>query len=168
MLVLGGSQGARSLNDFVRARRRAGRRRPLALAPVRPGRRDEAPAPGPHLRVEEYVAPVAPALAAATLVLCRGGASTLAEVAAARVPALVVPYPHHADRHQERNARELGAGVRLVDDAALDAAFARELARLAGPAGRAERDAMRAALAAASSADAALILLRELATLAGR
>jgi UDP-N-acetylglucosamine--N-acetylmuramyl-(pentapeptide) pyrophosphoryl-undecaprenol N-acetylglucosamine transferase len=104
--------------------------------------------------VAEYIDDVAGELAAATLVLCRGGASTLVEVAAARVPALVVPYPHHADRHQWRNAEELGAGALVVEessfaDAAGAAALAARIASLAGPAGAQARDRMEAALASA-------------------
>jgi UDP-N-acetylglucosamine--N-acetylmuramyl-(pentapeptide) pyrophosphoryl-undecaprenol N-acetylglucosamine transferase len=131
-----------------------------------PGRRDEAPGAGPDLRVEEYLAPVAPALAAATLVLCRGGASTLAEVAAARRPAVVVPYPHHADRHQERNALELGDGVELVADGDLDGNLVPRLLALLGPGGAARREAMSAELAGRAPADAAGRLLLDLSTLA--
>ena len=94
-------------------------------------------------------------LTAADLVLCRGGASTLAEIAATRTPAWVVPYPHHADRHQERNARELGGGVRIVPEEALDAELARELARLLGAEGAEERARMSAALEAVLPGDAA-------------
>ena len=77
-------------------------------------------------------------------------------------PAWVVPYPHHADRHQERNARELGAGVRIVPEEGLDLAAAVELARWLGPEGAAERARMEEALAGAVSADAALAILAQL------
>jgi UDP-N-acetylglucosamine--N-acetylmuramyl-(pentapeptide) pyrophosphoryl-undecaprenol N-acetylglucosamine transferase len=109
---------------------------------------------------------VRPALAAATVVLCRGGASTLAEVAAMRVPCFVAPYPHHADRHQERNARELGEGMRLVQDEALDASFRDELAHLLSDEGRAERESMQAALARAMPHGSSLRVLAELAAIA--
>jgi UDP-N-acetylglucosamine--N-acetylmuramyl-(pentapeptide) pyrophosphoryl-undecaprenol N-acetylglucosamine transferase len=61
-----------------------------------------------------YLDGMADAYAAADLVVCRGGASSLAEVTACGIPAIVVPYPHHADRHQYANARVLeaaGAGI---------------------------------------------------------
>jgi len=168
LVVLGGSQGAGSLNAFLRdhvaALREAGLQ---VLHQCGPGRRDEAPEDGPGRRVVEFLSPVAPALQAATLVLCRGGASTLAEVAAARRPAIVVPYPHHADRHQERNALELAAGVRLVADDALDEALARELIELAGESGLDARRAMSSALEGCAARDAAGALLRELGDLAG-
>jgi len=57
-------------------------------------------------------------LAAADLVIGRSGAVSVAEYAAAGVPAICVPYPHHKDRHQYRNADKLiqaGAAI-MVDD----------------------------------------------------
>ncbi len=163
LLVLGGSQGAGSLNRFVREH--AGRwiaAGSQVLHQCGPGRTDELEVALEGLRVEPYIAPIAPALAAASVVLCRGGASTLAEVAAACVPAWVVPYPDHSDMHQERNARELERGVRIVADEALDGELALELENSLGPQGAATRDRMRQALAAHSSHDAALKILVEL------
>lgn len=68
------------------------------------------------------------AYAAADVVVCRGGASTVAELAAVGLPAIVVPYPHARRREQDANARALeraGAAV-LIDDAALDPERLRE------------------------------------------
>ncbi len=62
--------------------------------------------------------------------------------------------------------RLFGAGVRLVDESALDAALARELVRLAGPAGSEERAAMTAALAEAVPVDASERLCETLLELA--
>src|SRR6185503_18636765 len=98
---------------------------------------------------------------AATLVLSRGGASTLAEIAALRRPAVVVPYPHHTDQHQERNAKELGSGVRIVPEARLGTSVRHELALLASESGRAERERMSAAMRAAVPLDAAARLYAE-------
>ena len=58
------------------------------------------------------------------LVISRAGGTTLAEIAVLGVPSLLVPYPHHRDRHQERNARVLveGGAARLLEESALDAA----------------------------------------------
>jgi len=59
------------------------------------------------------------AYAAADLALCRGGASTIAELTATATPAMVMPYPHHKDLHQAHNAAalvEAGAAI-CVDDA---------------------------------------------------
>jgi UDP-N-acetylglucosamine--N-acetylmuramyl-(pentapeptide) pyrophosphoryl-undecaprenol N-acetylglucosamine transferase len=66
--------------------------------------------------VREYLEDMASAYGAADLVICRSGASTLAELAAQRAPAVLVPYPHAAADHQDVNARvfeRAGAAVRL-------------------------------------------------------
>jgi UDP-N-acetylglucosamine--N-acetylmuramyl-(pentapeptide) pyrophosphoryl-undecaprenol N-acetylglucosamine transferase len=134
LYVVGGSLGARGLNDAVVAGLCGAARREAGLA----GRLQVVHSTGPAdaLRVEgayraagidacvrPFVAEAGDALATADLVVCRGGASTLAEVAAVGKPAVVVPYPHHADRQQWRNAAplvEAGAAV-LLEEGALDA-----------------------------------------------
>ena len=55
--------------------------------------------------VLDYLDDVAAAYAAADVVVCRSGASTLAELAAQRKTAVLVPYPHAAANHQDANAR---------------------------------------------------------------
>ncbi|HEY0335899.1 MAG TPA: undecaprenyldiphospho-muramoylpentapeptide beta-N-acetylglucosaminyltransferase [Burkholderiales bacterium] len=113
VLVLGGSQGAKALNDVV----------PQAIATmsesVRPHVTHQAGAA--HLeavrsnyasaRVDAKVIPfiedMAASYAAADLMICRAGASTIAELAAAGVPAVLVPYPAAVDDHQTQNARFL-------------------------------------------------------------
>lgn len=169
LVVLGGSQGARGLNRFLAAEAGALVEGGLqVLHQVGPGRLAEAASleAGRGYRAVEYVDDVRGALDAATLVLCRGGASTLAEVAARRVPALVVPYPHHGDRHQERNARAVGEGLRVVDEEALGPRTRVELLELAAPGGARERARRAALLGAAVPPDAALALLEELGELA--
>ncbi len=110
LLVLGGSQGAMALNREV----------PAALArlaqDVRPdvlhqcgARHLEScrafyTAAGIEARIEPFIADMADAYAWSDLVLCRSGALTLAELAAAGAPALLVPYPFAVDDHQTRNA----------------------------------------------------------------
>ena len=64
-------------------------------------------AAGVECKVIPFLAQMELALAAADLVICRGGAMTMAEVGALARPALVVPYPWHRDRHQEKNAESL-------------------------------------------------------------
>ena len=113
LLVLGGSQGAEALNASV----------PAALAlllnkggidwQVRhqcgAGKREEtlraysglSPA---MFEVDEFIGDVAAAIREADLVLCRAGASTLAELTAVGAAALLVPYPHAAANHQKKNA----------------------------------------------------------------
>lgn len=123
LLVIGGSLGATALNAAVPAA--------LALLPEadRPdvwhqtGKRHfadaqrlykEAPAEG---RVVEFIQDMAQAYAWADLVLCRAGALTISELAAVGVGAILVPYPHAVDRHQDANARYLAdAGAALVVD----------------------------------------------------
>jgi UDP-N-acetylglucosamine--N-acetylmuramyl-(pentapeptide) pyrophosphoryl-undecaprenol N-acetylglucosamine transferase len=59
------------------------------------------------------------AYSVADVALCRGGATTLAELAAMGLPAIIVPYPYHRDRQQERQAKvfqEAGAAI-VIDDA---------------------------------------------------
>lgn len=169
LVVLGGSQGAAGLNRFLAAHAQA-----LVASGVQvlhqtgPGRMGEAAAPIDGYRAVEYLDRVAEALDAATLVLCRGGASTLAEIAARARPALVVPYPHHRDRHQERNALALGAGVRIVPEERLDAALVPTLTRLAGAEGAREREAMSRALAGAVPRDGVERLADELLLVARR
>lgn len=168
LLVLGGSQGASALNTFVRSHAPALVAGGLQiLHQTGPAKLGEGCQPFTGYRAVEYVARVHRALSAATLVLTRGGASTLAEIAAIGRPALVVPYPHHEDRHQERNAAELGLGVRIVPEERLDLALRAEIQRLASPAGLAEREAMALALRGAQTAEGAQRILAALNGLAG-
>jgi UDP-N-acetylglucosamine--N-acetylmuramyl-(pentapeptide) pyrophosphoryl-undecaprenol N-acetylglucosamine transferase len=110
LLVLGGSQGARALNETVpRALARLpGAQRPLVRHQA--GReKAEATAAlyreaGVDARVSAFLEDMAEAYAWADLVVCRAGALTIAELAAAGVGALLVPYPHAVDDHQSRNA----------------------------------------------------------------
>ena len=71
----------------------------------------------PDLDVREYIYDMAPVMRAADLVIARAGASTLSELTALGVPALLVPSPYVTNHHQERNARALesagGAAVLL-------------------------------------------------------
>lgn len=160
LLVLGGSQGALGLNRFVHAHApflvKSGVQ---VLHQTGPGRTQEALAPFRGYAAQEYIRDMASALQAATLVLTRGGASTLAEIAALRRPAIVVPYPHHADRHQEKNARQLKDGVRIVEERQLSLAAASEWVHLCGPGGQAQRAQMSASLAACVPLDGAQRLL---------
>ena len=172
LLVLGGSQGASALNRFVVSEARAlvepngiGLQ---VLHQTGPGKLREGMDPFAGYRAVEYVDDVHRALCASTLVLTRGGASALAEIAALGRPAIVVPYPHHDDRHQERNAHELGEGVCILDEDEL-ASFGRaEIERLAAPSAHSERDRMSAHLRAALPSDGASRILAVLASLSRR
>lgn len=167
LVVLGGSQGAAGLNQFVRTHAPA-----IVASGVQvlhqtgPGRSSEGLPSFTGYRAHEYVDPAWRALAASTAVLCRGGASTLAEVAALRRPAIVVPYPHHPDRHQEKNALELGDGVRIVQEERLGTSVRQDLVRLCDAAGAPERARMAAALERAVPLDGGARILSELAAIA--
>ena len=63
----------------------------------------------PAVGVREYIYDVARVLRAADLVLCRAGASTISELTALGVPAVMVPSPYVTNNHQEKNARALEA-----------------------------------------------------------
>ncbi|MDQ3615902.1 MAG: undecaprenyldiphospho-muramoylpentapeptide beta-N-acetylglucosaminyltransferase [Actinomycetota bacterium] len=123
LLVTGGSQGARRLNQSVSAARG-----PLGEAGVQVlhvvGPRGEAtvstgPGDPPYLIVS-YVDRMDLAYAAADVVVCRAGANTVTEVSAVGLPAVFVPLPF-GNGEQELNARpvvEAGGGL-LVSDSAL-------------------------------------------------
>lgn len=168
LVVLGGSQGALGLNAFIRGHISfllgSGIQ---VLHQVGPGRRSEGADDLDGYAAVEFLDDVRSALVAADGVLCRGGASTLAEVGAMEAPAWVVPYPHHADQHQVRNARQLNGGVRVVEEQDLDHARCEELVRFLGDDGVEERERMRHHLRAAVPPDAASRVWRELASLAG-
>jgi UDP-N-acetylglucosamine--N-acetylmuramyl-(pentapeptide) pyrophosphoryl-undecaprenol N-acetylglucosamine transferase len=140
LLVVGGSLGAKALNDAL----------PPALATIPEERRPrvlhqsgaqhaEALARGySTARVEAQTVPfigdMAAAYAEADLVICRAGALTVAELAAAGAASVLVPFPHAVDDHQTTNARYLAdanAAVllpqkQLGDLAALLAGMTRE------------------------------------------
>ena len=81
----------------------------------------------PALQVREYIYDMAVVMRAADLVLCRAGASTISELTALGVPALIVPSPYVTNNHQEKNARVLesagAAAVVLEKDSSGQALF---------------------------------------------
>lgn len=112
LLIMGGSQGARGVNDLVcrnleQLRRVARDLQFLHLTGVED--RDRVAARYAELKLPALVRPFLSemefAMGAATLAISRAGASSLAEIAAARLPAVLVPYPSAADDHQYFNAK---------------------------------------------------------------
>ena len=72
----------------------------------------------PALDLREYIYDMAVVMRAADLVICRAGASTISELTALGVPALIVPSPYVTNNHQEKNARvleEAGGAVLLPE-----------------------------------------------------
>ncbi|HEY4090279.1 MAG TPA: undecaprenyldiphospho-muramoylpentapeptide beta-N-acetylglucosaminyltransferase [Luteibacter sp.] len=140
LLVLGGSLGARTLNTSV----------PKALAllaahDVRPdvvhqtGERglqdavDAYTAAGIAANVVPFIDDMAGAYEWTDVVVCRAGALTVAELCAAGLEAVLVPFPHAVDDHQTANARAMVdvGGARIITDASLNEADApRVLAQL--------------------------------------
>lgn len=125
ILVIGGSGGAASFNtklpadlcamgtqaEHLRVRHQCGRGR---LAEVDGGYADFSG----EVDVVEFVDDMAEAYKWCDLLICRAGASTIAEVLVLGIPAIYVPFPHAADDHQSKNARaiaEAGAGIAIAD-----------------------------------------------------
>lgn len=116
---------------------------------------DEAEAQRYHVR--PYIDDMGDVLAAADLVLSRAGASSIAEIAALAVPAVLVPYPHATADHQTTNARYLvdaGAAEMCADAAIDEPAFADMLlGLLRDPQRRAEMRAHAEGLGQARAAE---------------
>jgi len=121
---MGGSQGAADLNGLVpaaadRLAATGGSWQILNLTGPRGARGRRELQGVPVLRLP-FLVEMAAAWALADVALCRAGAGTVAELAATGTPAVIVPYPHHADRHQAANAAPLveagGALIVPADD----------------------------------------------------
>jgi UDP-N-acetylglucosamine--N-acetylmuramyl-(pentapeptide) pyrophosphoryl-undecaprenol N-acetylglucosamine transferase len=165
LLVFGGSQGARSINDAaIRAFAEvpgAGERgfQVLHVAGHRDHeemrRRLDAAGPTPRYTLLEYEPNLGDALAASDLVLARAGGSVF-EIAAAGRPAILVPYPHATADHQGRNAAWMvdgGAAVSIPDGALTPEALAERTQGLLADPGKLEK--MAAASRALAKPDAA-------------
>ncbi|MBU0513849.1 MAG: undecaprenyldiphospho-muramoylpentapeptide beta-N-acetylglucosaminyltransferase, partial [Proteobacteria bacterium] len=114
LLVFGGSQGARAINQAMvqAAAALAGAADRLSVIhQTGPGQTAEVEAAyrgaGLQAEVHEFIHDMAAAYARTDLTVCRAGATTLAELSAAGVPAILIPYPFAAAGHQEQNARAL-------------------------------------------------------------
>lgn len=164
ILVVGGSLGAQALNTHVPdalARLAAGQ---PVLVRHQTGRKDVELTRGNYARVgvtaevSAFIDDMAAAYSWADLVICRAGALTVSELAAAGVPAIFVPFPHAVDDHQTVNADYLvkvGA-ARLLPQSRLDGArLADEIRAVAD---RATLLAMATAARRASFGDAAGVI----------
>src|SRR5690606_37429200 len=142
MLVVGGSLGALALNQGV----------PEALAQLPEAQRPEVrhqagrdkdadtrqnyANQGIEAEVTDFISDMASAYDWADLVVCRSGALTVAELAAAAKPALFVPFPHAVDDHQTANAQalvETGAAALLQQRDMTAATLAECLTTLLNP-----------------------------------
>ena len=173
LLVSGGSLGAAAINDAMVALAasqtfgdQAGQWQILHVC----GHTKARAAPAPKIETVriEYCDRMDLALAAADVAVCRGGASTVAELAVTATPAIIVPYPHHRDRQQYLNAQpmvEAGGAVICEETGGVsrDVAALRDvLLPVLGDHARLE--AMRRGLAALSRPRAAAHVARWLAT----
>jgi len=175
VLVIGGSQGATRLNTVV----------PFALARLQglslevwhqagerwsEAARENYASAGVAARVEPFIDDMARAYAWADLVICRSGALTVSELAAAGVAAVLVPYPAAVDDHQTANARYLvdaGAAVLIADRELSAERLAAEVRRIAG-AGRGPLTHMAERARALARPQAAAELAAVCISLAGR
>jgi UDP-N-acetylglucosamine--N-acetylmuramyl-(pentapeptide) pyrophosphoryl-undecaprenol N-acetylglucosamine transferase len=116
VLILGGSQGAHAINmAVVAAAPKLVQERPELELVHQTGQRDLEVVRDAYersrlsVRAEAFLDPVAPEMMSADLVVCRAGATTLAELAAAGIPAVLIPFPAATDDHQRKNARVLAS-----------------------------------------------------------
>jgi UDP-N-acetylglucosamine--N-acetylmuramyl-(pentapeptide) pyrophosphoryl-undecaprenol N-acetylglucosamine transferase len=130
VLITGGSLGSRTLNQAARQSWPLFRRSGLPIRIVHQTGHQIGTAAFETLREEfaqagldgetvPFIANMPDAFAAADLIVCRSGAGTVSELAAAGKPAILVPFPFAADDHQARNAEamERGGAAWLVRDA---------------------------------------------------
>ena len=118
--VLGGSLGARALNETLPQAFAALGASRLPEIVHQAGRQHAAPLEAAYrrlaidARVVPFIDDIAGQLAWSDLVICRAGATTLAELAAVGVGSVLIPFPHAIDDHQTRNAQalvEAGAAI---------------------------------------------------------
>ena len=175
LLVFGGSQGAHAINAAMADAAPA-----LAAAAMSirithqtgerdlPMVRDSYARASLEARVEPFLYAMADDMKAADLVICRAGATTLAELAAAGVPAILIPFPGATDDHQRKNAQAMvnAGAARMLDQRELTgdrlAAAILAIGRDAALAAR-----MSAAARAMARPDAARVIVDRILQLAG-
>ncbi len=176
VLVFGGSQGAHAINEaMIRCLPALQREAPGIHIIHQTGERDYNDALAAYqplastAEVFKFIEDMPAAFARADLVVCRSGASTVAEIAAAGKPAVFVPFPRAADDHQTVNALALeraGAAV-LVEESKLDGVWLAEtIAALLGDGARLQQ--MSAAARSLAHPNAARDIAAMAARLAGR
>lgn len=152
--VFGGSQGARGINEMTVEAARLLADKGIQILHQTGGRNyqevwDHASKAGAYYKITPYLDEPADAYWASDLIVCRSGASTLAELCAVGLPAILIPYPYAYADHQTKNARALekrGAAILLAESSASGGELANQIAAL-------KRDPERLRkMAAASSA----------------
>ncbi len=171
LLVLGGSQGARALNEILPSaleRARLADRGITVVHQTGQAMVEKVSAlyerAGIEARVLPFIHDMARAYASARLVIARAGATTLAELCAIGRPSILVPYPYAADDHQAKNAaalQEAGAALSFTEDILEPELLAGEVAALLDDEGR--RRAMAEAARRQGRPDAAAAIVDDLA-----
>jgi UDP-N-acetylglucosamine--N-acetylmuramyl-(pentapeptide) pyrophosphoryl-undecaprenol N-acetylglucosamine transferase len=176
LLVLGGSQGAHAINELLVAAA------PMLMSQL-PGLRvihqtgladrewvqTQYQGLGLVARVEPFIEEMGEVYGQADLVVGRSGATTLAELCLAGLPALLIPYPHAADDHQAENATELveaGGALMMRQEQLSSAALAAKLIPLLADGLALER--MGQAMRACAYPEAAAATVQVLLDLANR
>jgi UDP-N-acetylglucosamine--N-acetylmuramyl-(pentapeptide) pyrophosphoryl-undecaprenol N-acetylglucosamine transferase len=163
LLVFGGSQGAHALNlHVVEALRHLSDLKDRLSITHQTGARDRDEvergyvAAGFAPDVRDFIADMSGAYAGADLVVCRAGATTLAELTTCKKPSILVPFPAAADNHQVMNARSLvdaGAAVMIEEKDLTGDLLAREIRAILSD--RERREAMARAAGRLGSPQAA-------------
>lgn len=117
LLVTGGSQGARSINQAIESSRTALAQAGVQVLHITGGGSELLPEKKPGFVRMPYCDSMEAAIAASDLAISRAGASTIGEFTACSLPAVYVPYPvgNGEQRHNAQTVIEAGGGV-LVDD----------------------------------------------------
>ncbi|MGH1541811.1 MAG: undecaprenyldiphospho-muramoylpentapeptide beta-N-acetylglucosaminyltransferase [Arenicella sp.] len=141
ILVLGGSQGARSLNKGIPKVLRALAKKMTLEVVHQAGKDNAAEVQKRYDRSEDFLSAkatgfindMAKAYHWADIVICRAGAMTVTEIMAAGKPAVFVPYPFAAGDHQTKNAQAMldaNAAIMVTDEQITDKEFVQQLAKL--------------------------------------
>jgi UDP-N-acetylglucosamine--N-acetylmuramyl-(pentapeptide) pyrophosphoryl-undecaprenol N-acetylglucosamine transferase len=174
VLVFGGSQGAHAINLAMVEAAPTLASQPRLRLTHQTGERDVEMVRTAYARaglaavVEPFLYDMARRIAEADLIVCRGGATTLAEITAAGRPAIVIPLPTATDDHQRKNAEalaEAGAADVLLQKDASGAALAEHIVRLAADSTKRER--MSDAARRLARPDAARVIVERALALAG-
>jgi UDP-N-acetylglucosamine--N-acetylmuramyl-(pentapeptide) pyrophosphoryl-undecaprenol N-acetylglucosamine transferase len=172
LLVLGGSQGARAINQAVISCLGQLKAQGIMIW-HQTGKRDFEEVRRvyaqkyPEARVEPFIEDMAEAYLFADLVLCRAGATTLAELCVAGKPAILIPFPYATHNHQMTNAKVLekaGAAMILVQSYLEEINLALVIEDLLYAPDKLQK--MARAARSLARADAAEIIARELEKLA--
>jgi UDP-N-acetylglucosamine--N-acetylmuramyl-(pentapeptide) pyrophosphoryl-undecaprenol N-acetylglucosamine transferase len=176
ILIFGGSQGAHAINmAMVEAAPRLAAHRGGVAVTHQTGERDLARvrdgygAAGLEARVEPFLYEMHREMKAADIVVCRAGATTIAECTAAGKPAVLIPLPTAADDHQRKNAEVLAAAgaAELIEQKDLTGVLlADRIIALAGDPAR--RASMARAARRFARPDAAKVIVDRALELAGR